>query len=108
MSGSGGGGGGRSISDDDIACEVLKFEAQIASPVPAAVGALKAGAVLTVTVVNSGGTQQVQVYDGVQLVGGLLANRVSRLRECILNGSAFNATVISVSGGQVRVTVEHA
>lgn len=108
MSGSGGGGGGRSISEDDIACEDLKFEAQIASPVAAAVSALRVGDVLAVTVANTGGTQQVEVYHGAQLVGGLLANRVSRLRECILNGSAFNAAVISVSGGQVRVRVEHA
>ena len=107
MSGSSGGGGG-SISDDEIACENLRFEAQIASPVPAAVSALKVSDVLTVSVANTVGTQQVQVHDGVQLVGGLLANRVSRLRECILNGSTFKARVLSINGGQVRVFVEHA
>lgn len=107
MSGSSGGGGGRSISDEEIACEYLKFEAQIASPVPATVIALKVNDVLAVTVANTGGTQQVQVYNGAQLVGGLLANRVSRLRECILNDSTFKATVLSINGGQVRVVVEH-
>ena len=107
MSGSSGGGGGRSISDEEIACEALKFEAQIASPVPAAVSTLKINDVLAVTVANTSGVQQIQVYNGTQLVGGLLANRVSRLRECILNGATFKATVLSINGGQVRVAVEH-
>lgn len=108
MSGSGGGGGG-SISNEDIACENLKFEAQVASPNPAVVPSLTVNEVLRVTVTARSGIQEVQVYTAAsQLVGGLLANRVSRLRECILNGTSYTAKVIAINGGQVRVFVEHA
>jgi len=110
MSGSsGGGGGGGSISNEEITCENLKFEAQVASPNPAVVSTLTVNEVLTVTVAAGSGTQEVQVYTAAgHLVGGLLANRVSRLRECILNGTSYTAKVIMINGGQVRVFVEHA
>jgi hypothetical protein len=107
MSGTGGGGGGgRAVSDEGIACNFLRFDAQVASPNPAAVPTLTVGDVLTVTLAAGGGLAAVQVYKGAVLVGGLLANLVPRLRECMIAGTSYQATVTALNGGQVRVLVE--
>lgn len=110
MSGSsGGGGGGASVNDEVIACDVLRFETQIASPNPAVVPTLKIGDELQVIIASSSNTQEIQVVtSGGQLVGGLLAAKVQRMRECMFENHAYKATVITVTGGQVRVVVEHA
>src|SRR4051812_40178813 len=107
MSGSGGGGGGgRAVSDEGIACNLLRFDAQIASPNPAVVPTLAIGEVLDVMLTAGGGLAAVQVLKNGQPVGGLLANLVPRLRECILAGTTYQATVTALNGGQVRVLVE--
>lgn len=107
MSGSGGGGGGgRAVSDEGIACEFLRFDAQVASPNPAIVPTLSHGDVLDVTLFAGGGLAAVQVTQNGQRIGGLLANLVPRLRECILAGTSYQATVTGLNGGQVRVLVE--
>lgn len=107
MSGSSGGGGGGTITDDEIACSTLKFEAQIASPNPAVVSTLSVGNELSILIATLTGTQEIQVVTATgQLVGGLLANRVQRLRECILQANNYKARVISINSGQVRVFVE--
>jgi len=107
MSGSsGGGGGGRAVAEEGIACEFLRFDAQVATPSPAVVPTLNVGDVLDVTLSAGGGLAAVQVHRNGQLVGGLLANLVPRLRECILAGTSYQATVTALNGGQVRVLVE--
>lgn len=107
MSGSGGGGGGgRAVSDEGIACAFLRFDAQVASPNPVVVATLNVGDVLDVTLTAGAVVAAVQVMHNGQLVGGLLANMIPRLRECILAGTTYQATVTVLNGGQVRVLVE--
>ena len=106
MSGSGGGGGGGG-GGGTTPCESLKFDAQLTSPQPAIVATLKVGEVLTIVVATMKGTVVVQVLKGSSIAGGLAGPDASRLRNCIDDGHQYEATVISVIGGQVRVHVEH-
>lgn len=106
MSGGGGGGGGGG-GPDYGPCEELKFDAQLTSPQPAVVQTLSVGEILQIDIVSIKGQQILQVLKDTQPVGGLIGGDAARLRECILAGHEFNATVISINGGQVRVHVEY-
>lgn len=100
---------GSSSTDDVISCDVLRFETQIASPNPAVVPTLKIGDELSIIIAASSRTQEIQVITaGGDLVGGLLAAKVQRMRECMLESHSYKAKVLSIIGGQVRVFVEHA
>lgn len=107
MTGSSGASGGGFGGGGEIACELLKFEAQIASPNPTVVATLSVNDELGVVIASSSGVQEIQVKTSSGAVaGGLLANRVQRLRECILHGTRYKARVILINLGQVRVYVE--
>lgn len=107
MSGSGGGGGGGGGTPDYSPCETLRFNAQLTSPQPAVVVTLSPGDVLDVVVVNMRGQVVVQVLKAGHIAGGLTGPEATRLRNCVDQGHAYNATVESVNGGQVRVRVQH-
>lgn len=106
MSGSGGGGygGGPSYSSP---CDTLRFDSQLSSPQAPVVATLSPGAVLPVEVVQMKGQVVVQVLHNGQPAGGLTGPEATQLRNCIEQGHDFNATVLQVNGGQVRVRVEH-
>lgn len=107
MSGSSGGGGSW-VTDEEIACELLRFNAQIVSPNHEVVSTLSVGDILDIAIVTSSSTQEIQVRTASgALVGGVLANKVQRLRECMLESHSYKATVLSVNSGQVRVAVQH-
>ncbi len=109
MSGSSGGGGGGIVDDDQIACHLLKFETRITSPNAAAIAPLKVGDQLNVQIAAGSPAQAIQVVNTVgQIVGGLLHNRAQRLRECLLGGTHYKATVLSINNGQINVFVEPA
>ena len=109
MSGSSGGGGGINTYDEIIECHLLRFVTQIASPNPVVVPTLRIGDELSVIMSPSSGLQEIQVVTASgQLVGGLVATKVQRMRECMLEARLYKATVQSVLGGQVRVLVEPA
>lgn len=104
MSGSGGGGG--IFIDAQVSCEALIIHTQLSSPVPAVVDSLEKDDVLTVEVEQSGGTQFVVArHKGVE-AGGLASAQIIRLIECINQGTVYQAKVIAVNGGQVKVKVE--
>ena len=103
---SGGGGGGSWSSEEEIACSRLRFRTQIATPQPGAIGSMRPGLVLDVTVVNMGGVLAVAVSAQGTLVGGLAGGLVNRLRECLLGGTLFKATVLSVNGAQIMLEIE--
>lgn len=97
--GTGGGGGGT------VACELLVQETQLSSPKANVIQGLKVGEVLQVEVKKEGDLRLVQVMRKGQLAGGLTSPEVGQLRECLLKGFEYDATVIAVSDGQVRVRV---
>lgn len=105
MSGSGGSGGGFSPSGS-VDCASLRFTTQLATPQPAVVALLSVGAVLQVMLVQNGATYLLQVVFGGQPAGGLLGAMATRLRECILSGQNFEATVTAINAGQVTLRIE--
>lgn len=108
MSGSGSGGGGGGGSSGEIPCGELEFDTQIATPQATALAALKIGEILEVAVVSMKGAQAVAVRKGDEIVGGLAGGLVNRLRECLLQGKKFSATVQKINGAQITIHVEPA
>jgi hypothetical protein len=103
---SGGGGGGSWTETDQVPCSKLKFDTQIATPQPGAIQTIMVGDVLQVGLLPVGGAQVVAVLKNGQLIGGLAGGLVNRLRECLLAGNQFKATVLSINNAQVRVEIE--
>lgn len=105
MSGSGGGGGGGG-DQPKIECEFLAFETQLTSPKATVVAKLKPNDVLQIELRSPGGTAVVAAIFESEIAGGITAQDVQRLRECLQEGYEYRATVISVKEGQVRVRVK--
>ena len=103
---SGSGGGGSWTPDNDVSCSRLRFSTQIATPQPGAIQAVRQGGVLAGSVVNINGAQAVAVSKNGTLVGGLAGGLVNKLRECLLGGTLFKATVVSINGAQIMVEIE--
>lgn len=109
MSGSSGGGGGDIFVIDTIQCDSLVINTQLSSPKADIVRRLTKGDELTV-VLEKYATGQVVVvakHNG-DITGGLTAPETARLRACMEQGTSYNATVLEVNGGQVRVRVHPA
>lgn len=110
MSGSGGsgGGGGGFVGPDTIECDRLVINTQLSSPKPEVVARLENGVELPVSLeAYPGTTVVVAMFNGV-VAGGLASPETSRLRRCIEQGTSYSATVIDITGGQVRVRVHPA
>lgn len=103
---SGNGGGGTGTPDNDISCSRLRFSTQIATPQSGVIQTVKQGDILDVSVVNMNNAQAVAIFKTGSLVGGLAGGLVNKLRECLLGGTLFKATVVSVNGAQVMVEIE--
>jgi hypothetical protein len=103
--GSGGGGGGGFGGGDDIDCRQLVINTQLSSPKADVVGALAEGTELQVGIDLVNGTSVVVAKLGDLVAGGLAAPETARLRQCLEQGHHFGATVVHVTGGQVRVRV---
>ena len=104
MSGSSGSSFGGGFERVDV-CEALLFETQLSSPKEEVVDTLSIGSQLEVTITQSGSTTIVAAMWNGKIAGGIAAPQVQRLRECILGGTRYHATVLSISGGQVRVRI---
>lgn len=104
MSGTSGGSFNNGFESSD-SCDALSFETQLNSPKDEVVDNLLEGSLLEVVITQSGSTTIVAaVHDG-KIAGGIAAPQVQRLRECLLGGTQYCATVLSVNGGQVRIRV---
>lgn len=104
MSGSGGGGGGYEAPTDN--CQLLIIDTQLSSPKEEVVDMIQVGDVLDVATQMMGATAVVVVLRNGQVAGGLASPKVQWLRECMANGTQYNATVTDKNDGQVRVRVE--
>lgn len=103
---SGGGGGGAWDMDYDVSCSRLRFRTQIATPQAGAVQTLREGHVLGVGIMNIDGAQAVAVFKDGTLMGGLAGGLVTKLRECLLGGTFFKATVVTANGGHVVIDID--
>lgn len=108
MSGSGGviGGGSGGFGSDYDNCSDLTIETQIISPKENVIGQLTEGTVLDVSLLQEGAESTVALLYREQRVGGVLHALLSRLRECIANGTIYKAHVLSIDEGQVRIRIK--
>lgn len=99
-------GGGSSTWDAPISsCDRLVIETQLSSPQPGVVATLQVGDVLEVALQQSGAVAVVVALRNGVIAGGIAATSLNQLRECIEGGTIYEATVISVNGGQIRVRI---
>jgi uncharacterized protein (DUF58 family) len=103
--GSGGGGGGGFSGGDDVDCRQLVINTQLSSPKADVVGVLAEGTELQIEIDLVNGTSVVVAKFDNRVAGGLAAPETARLRQCLEQGHRFGATVVQVTGGQVRVRV---
>ena len=109
MSGSGGsGGGGGFVGPDTIECDRLVINTQLSSPKPEVVVHLQKGVELAVSLEAYPGTTVVVARFNGAIAGGLASPETARLRRCIEQGTSYSATVIDITGGQVRIRVHPA
>ena len=87
-------------------CERISFRASLNSPQPAAIATLNVGDVLDVALQTVPTNAVVTNFNGV-LTGALTGTQVNALVNCIQNGYQYNATVVSISGGNCVVDVRH-
>lgn len=94
------------IGEGGVDCRSLDFPTTLASPDPDGVDALKAGDVLEVDLIEERGVTVIGVrpHDGT-VVGTVVFDQAAQLRSCLQEGFQFQARVISVEGGIVRVQI---
>lgn len=104
---SGSGGGNFSVGGaQDISCDRLSFETQLSSPKPLVVAGINVGDILSVAMDQQGAGQVVVVIKhGNQVAGGITSPKMSRLLECMRQGTQYQATVLSKDGGQVTMRI---
>jgi len=106
MSGSSGSNYGGGFTSVAPSCEDLVINTQISSPKPAVIQGIAVGTVLVVAVQQIGSVTAVVVMHQGQVAGGVASPRVVLLRECIQNGTTYQATVTAVSGPLVSIRIE--
>lgn len=107
MSGSGGiGSGGWGGGSSATPCESLAFETQLSSPKANVIQRLTLGDVLEIELKTVDETITIVISFNGEVAGGLSSPDVQRLRECILSGHEYVATVLSINQGQVKVRVK--
>ena len=106
MSGGGGatGPGGGFGRDTGVDCAALRFSALLSSTSAEAAAALAIGETLDVTVQTTPVRAIVARTVGGDYVGAI-TTRVRELLRCLQQQVRFQATVVSVTGGDVRVDV---
>jgi len=88
-------------------CAALQFDTQLASPKAAVVAQLKQHDILTVDFAQPGNQQVVvALWQGAE-AGSIVDPHLIQLRSCMSQGEMYEARVLHVGGGQVRVRVYH-
>lgn len=104
MSGSSGGPHGP-ITDTPTACEQLTFTSQLASPKEEVVEQLRDGSILQIVSGEQNGQSVVHaLWDG-EIAGGIADPRLQRLRICMAEGTMYEARVVEINNGQVRIFI---
>lgn len=105
MGGSGSGGWTPTVPSNP--CERLKFRANVNSPQPTMIAALRLADVLSVSLQTTPSTAVIVSVRGTP-VGALTGAKVAELVNCLQNGFQYVATVVSLQGGNCTVEVAHA
>lgn len=105
MSGSGGSYLGPSTPASS--CTSLQFDTQLASPKAQVVSQLNTNDILDIAFAQQGSQQIVVALSAGQEAGGIVDPHLHQLRNCMSQGEQYQARVLSVSGGQVRLRIYH-
>lgn len=101
---SGGGSYSGTPVDSKKPCDKLRFETTLASPNPGAIKELKVGDTLSVSIETSNGKKILAVLKGKTIVG-TITEKVAELIRCIQEGNTFEAKILSISGGAIKVEI---
>lgn len=103
MSGSGGGGGYNPPKTVD--CATLSITTSLASPDPAVIAGLSPGDILDIQLIPPAGP--VRAITSTGLVAGAIApSDLATLVQCISDGYNYVGRVISVNGGNCRISIK--
>jgi hypothetical protein len=105
---SGGGGGGGGSPDQPIDCATVKLSTVLASPDPRVIPTLKTDDQLNLTLREGTPPVVLAVASNGAEAGAIAVSNITRLIECMRQGYRYVAIVLSVKGGEVRVTVRPA
>lgn len=107
MSGGGGGGGDFPPPSREIDCTQLSFETTLDSPQPG-VESLAVGEVLDVDLREEDGVRNIAALKKSGELMGSITTHLTELLRCIQSGHNFEAEVLDVEDGAVRVRVQAA
>lgn len=93
-------------STPNSSCEALQFDTQLASPKPSVVAHLSVGDILDITFGTAGQQVVVAIHNGME-AGSIVHSLLTQLRTCMIQGEQYQARVLQVSNGQVRLRVYH-
>lgn len=85
-------------------CEITE-RTVLNSPVAAVVSTLNVGDVLLVQLVTIPRSRLTAVTAQGQIAGAITATRIVDIIECIQNGSAYEAQVLSINAGRVGIEI---
>ncbi len=103
---SGSGGSYLGPSTPTTSCTTLRFDTQLASPKSEVVAQLGVDDVLDITFSDPSNQVVSALWKGA-VAGGIVDPHLSQLRTCMSQGEQYQAFVLRVSGGQVRIRVSH-
>lgn len=101
--GGGSGGGGSSPSS----CELLNFEAALASPDPELLRKVRVEWALRVEVRDVGASKVAVVVSNDGVVGSITSPQAVQLIDCLGEGHTYYAQVLEIRGGLCRVRIRH-
>jgi len=105
MSGSGGGGYSGGFEQFD-SCDTLVIDTQLSSPKDDVVDTINVGDLLEVAIQTVSHQSVVVVLHRGEVAGGIAAPQVQKLRECMVQGTIYNAVVVGKNDGQLRIRIK--
>lgn len=103
---SGSGGSYLSPATPSSSCASLQFDTQLASPKAEVVERLSVDDILDIVFAQTGNQIVSALWNGSE-AGGIVDPNLNQLRNCISQGEQYQARVLQISGGQVRLRVYH-
>lgn len=103
---SGSGGSYLGPSTPTTTCSSLQFDTQLASPKAPVVAQLSVNNILDIAFAPTGHQVVIALWNGAE-AGGIVDPHLNQLRNCMTQGEQYQARVLQVSGGQVRIRVYH-
>lgn len=88
-------------------CAALQFDTQLASPKAQVIAQLKGGEILDIAFDQSTNQQVVSALWQGAVAGGIVDPHLNQLRNCMSQGEQYQARVLHIGGGQVRLRVYH-